>query len=42
MARDALESDGGVSIMSGETRVGGFVSALDMSVREATVAPRRA
>jgi len=38
MARDALESDGGVSIMSGETRVGGFVSALDMSVREATVA----
>ena len=38
MARDALESDGGVSIMSGETRVGGFVSALDMSLREATVA----
>ena len=42
MARDALESDGGVSIMSGETRVGGFVSALDMSVREATVAALKA
>ena len=37
MARDALESDGGVSVMSGDVRVDGFVSVYDLSVRAATL-----
>ena len=38
MARDALENDGGVSVMSGDVRVDGFVSVYDLSVRAATLA----
>jgi hypothetical protein len=37
MARDALENDGGVSVMSGDVRVDGFVSVYDLSVRAATL-----
>ena len=42
MARDALESDGGASVMSVDVRVDGFVSAYDLSVRAATLAAVRA